>query len=406
MDFSHNMTAPSSGKYLFLSYLIMFVSIFSSAQDIIVFRNGDIERGKVKEITEKEIKYKKKSNPDGPIYSIDKFKVLSINYENGEKDIFEREDQALSETHINNSNNTSDPVFIPPTPAEDNEEMIAYINSQEIYHKNKTPNEKKYKDTNYVFKVYGIKPNSILSDKNISVSFALNPTYEVTWDKPMDVDHDNFCPNYKIIINNKTDKIIYVDVANCFRIFEDGKSETFLNSLSVSNSSSTSIGANLNIGAVSSALGIGGIVGTLTSGIGIGGSRNNQTIITETESTILSIPPHGNRELPAKITSNEKKTKTAKNYEILYDSLWDIVDNTKVEQWAYTENNDPQLFDSIKYLITYSDSPNFATYTSIMFEVYCKGLFGVNMFTKFSHIMPTNGFKFTSRRIWLSSDRD
>ena len=46
-------------------------------------KNGDFVEGVVIEVLANEIKYKKATNPNGPIYSLPINSVLSIRYENG-----------------------------------------------------------------------------------------------------------------------------------------------------------------------------------------------------------------------------------------------------------------------------------------------------------------------------------
>ena len=58
------------------------------AQDVIVKQDGSTILSKVMEINSAEIKYKKWSNVDGPIYAISRSEVLSINYQNGEVEVF------------------------------------------------------------------------------------------------------------------------------------------------------------------------------------------------------------------------------------------------------------------------------------------------------------------------------
>ncbi len=67
----------------------MTVSI--NAQDVIVKRDGSTIISKVLEVNTSNIKYKKYSNQDGPTYTINKADVMTINYENGEKDVFEEQ---------------------------------------------------------------------------------------------------------------------------------------------------------------------------------------------------------------------------------------------------------------------------------------------------------------------------
>ena len=73
-------------KILFFMLLICSANI--SAQDVIVKKDGSTIISKVLEVTIADIKYKKFSNQNGPTYTISKSDVMAINYENGEKDVF------------------------------------------------------------------------------------------------------------------------------------------------------------------------------------------------------------------------------------------------------------------------------------------------------------------------------
>lgn len=73
---------------LIATLAIFLTSINLFSQDLITLKNGDEIESKVTEVGDKEIKYKKYSNINGPTYSINKEEVFMIKYENGEKDIF------------------------------------------------------------------------------------------------------------------------------------------------------------------------------------------------------------------------------------------------------------------------------------------------------------------------------
>ncbi len=60
------------------------------AQDIIIKKDGTLLNGKVVEITEQEVKYRKADNPDGPVYTVKIADVSRINYDNGASDVFDR----------------------------------------------------------------------------------------------------------------------------------------------------------------------------------------------------------------------------------------------------------------------------------------------------------------------------
>ena len=72
--------------------LFILAAVMSSAafaQDMIVLRNdaADEIAAKVLEIGETQIRYRKFSHPDGPVYTIGKREVFFIRYENGEKEL-------------------------------------------------------------------------------------------------------------------------------------------------------------------------------------------------------------------------------------------------------------------------------------------------------------------------------
>ena len=61
------------------------------SQDMITLKTSEDIESKVLEITNTEIKYKKSDNMNGPIFTLQKSDVLMIRYENGTKDIFNKE---------------------------------------------------------------------------------------------------------------------------------------------------------------------------------------------------------------------------------------------------------------------------------------------------------------------------
>lgn len=76
-------------KQLVLSAALLCAAFAAEAQDMIVKRNAQAEEipAKVIEVGENQIRYRKFSNPDGPIYTISRSEVFFIRYENGEKEV-------------------------------------------------------------------------------------------------------------------------------------------------------------------------------------------------------------------------------------------------------------------------------------------------------------------------------
>ena len=71
-------------------FLIAFAaSSFSlNAQDILVYKNGEVENVKVLEVSPTEIKYKKSNNLDGPVFIENRSNLFSVKYQNGEVQTF------------------------------------------------------------------------------------------------------------------------------------------------------------------------------------------------------------------------------------------------------------------------------------------------------------------------------
>lgn len=74
-------------RFLFILVALLITSL-SSAQDIIVLKDGSTIQAKVIKVTQSEVEYKKFNNLEGPIYTISTRDLQCINYENGSKDTF------------------------------------------------------------------------------------------------------------------------------------------------------------------------------------------------------------------------------------------------------------------------------------------------------------------------------
>ncbi|KAF0140435.1 MAG: hypothetical protein FD122_2450 [Stygiobacter sp.] len=73
--------------------LLLVLSCICFAQDTIYKTDGTEIKSKVIEITNDLIKYKKFSNLDGPSYTVSKTDVFMIVYQNGEREVFKKNEQ-------------------------------------------------------------------------------------------------------------------------------------------------------------------------------------------------------------------------------------------------------------------------------------------------------------------------
>lgn len=74
---------------IFILLTSFFLAFFTaSAQDVLTRRNGEELQVKVTEVTPTEVKYKLFDNPEGPVYTLPKSQVFSVQYQKGQKEVF------------------------------------------------------------------------------------------------------------------------------------------------------------------------------------------------------------------------------------------------------------------------------------------------------------------------------
>ena len=326
---------------------------YASAQDLIVKKDGTVIQSKVTKVGTTEVEYKKWSNQDGPQYSIAVADILAINYQNGEKETFENvgADGASSEVSINT------PKEEKPIIASDNEKLINLYNKQVVQ-----PEKPRFKDklARRMFAVWGITDNSILSDSHISVCFSKIYSYDVV-------------VGYAILVQNKSDETVYIDLANSFKISDKGISTPYYSNKTYTVNKSSGAGGSINVGAVANAIGVGGTVGTLASGLNVGGGTSSGATVTETEERILTIPPHSSAKLPLAKVVNKKEI--SEEPEHFWPSVVPNNMNIKLHEYKEicTQNNSTSIH---RRIITYSTNPNFTTYKRLNIGIYLKGGLG------------------------------
>ncbi len=137
----------------FLLIFFLLTSVLAKCQDIIIMSNGDIYEGKIKEITENQVKYQKKELPEGPLFSLKTENILMIKYENGHTDVFNEQNQ-LNKTESEDVN--SEGVFVDPR--DDKEYQYKQIGDLIWFTENlqyKTPNSACYNNSKSNCDIYG-----------------------------------------------------------------------------------------------------------------------------------------------------------------------------------------------------------------------------------------------------------
>ena len=82
-------------KVLLAFSIILGCSLSAFAQDIITKKDGTDIQAKILEVNTSEIKYKRFSNLEGPVFTMPKSDILIIRYENGENEVFNENPKAV-----------------------------------------------------------------------------------------------------------------------------------------------------------------------------------------------------------------------------------------------------------------------------------------------------------------------
>lgn len=355
-------------------FLLLSLAVAASvhAQDVIVKKDGSTILSKVIEINTADVKYKKSSNPDGPTYTINTSDILSINYENGEKETFEN---VVGSTNAASEKASAPQGYVEKPADARNAEILALHNKEYGITKELSKRAKDTPATYWSF-LLGVKSSSIMSNEDIEMTFKRET---VTGS-----DGKEFV--YYINLKNKTDRTIYIDKARSFRIENSGNSmcyyeDTGQKTVSVGGGS----GASLGLGSVAGALGVGGVVGQIAGGIGVGGGTNHSVSTTFQQQRVVAIPPHGSRNL-----TEEKRVQTKKG-NLIKDDEFEQVESAEVFRIkqedcglskGYINRGEVKILAedelpwSTEYIVTYSTEEDLSTYSSLKATLYIHEVIG------------------------------
>ena len=271
-------------KILFF-FIVFFVNT-SVAQDVIVKKDGSTIISKVLEVNTDDIKYKKFSNQNGPTYSIIKSEIYAINYENGEKDVFDNLDsQTISETdrsQVLSETDSESELY--------NRRYVDTYNNLKIEFVDNHKDKGKKADGSVC--LIGIKEGSTMYNQDLLASIIIGGIDIGKTDQFTTKSDGSFSDRRLVVfhLTNNTDKMLYIDMANTFFI-RNNIPEPYYEPTATSKTSGKASGVALNLGAVAGALGIGGALGTLADGINVGSSNTNSTTTTTFSKRVYAIPP-------------------------------------------------------------------------------------------------------------------
>lgn len=208
-----------------------------------------------------------------------------------------------------------------------------------------------------------MKENSLVSTDEIEMRFV-----------PYCAEDYDFNYRYRlkyfIRLKNKTDHLIYIDRANCFRKNNTDAATAYYDTKQVSISQGTSSGIGIGVG-ISNDVSLMG---------GIGSSATQSTLYSQQR--FISIPPYSEVNLTEYVYDAKRKVKTifTDNYAIINDiETWHFPIDYKNYMLYYngvlecSEENSPY---KCEYQITYSSTPDFSNYSILTCQMYARYLVG------------------------------
>lgn len=361
-------------------------AVCTSAQDMIVKKDGTVIQAKVMKVGTSEVDYKKWSNQDGPQYSIAVADILAINYQNGEKETFENVSAQPEASKPAAQPTGMTQVTVETLSAEAKAANDAAIEKYNQIYDTDVNEVMKNGNAKGAFMRLGVAEGSVLENEDIAISIATGfmwPDGEFTpiWPYPCNV-------GIKFMIQNKTNSTLYLDLGNTFYV-SMGQSFGYYVPTSTTTTNSSSSGVGINAGAIAGAMGLGGVAGKLAGGINFGGGSTSGTAVTTFSQRVVAIAPGSTYNLaPQFIFCNEPRS-ISPGFFCSYSRGWGTHYCKAVfsdenggrmlnyDLYSYSEQSSPL---QLSFVTSYSKNEDFASSSSLrcglyLMEMYGKGLY-------------------------------
>ncbi len=259
------------------------------AQDVIITKDGDAMKVWGLEVSNSAVFFRESERKDAPIKRIEKDDLLMIKYQDGRKDIIgdSSKDNSSNIASVQQPSNSTNQAKA----SDVNEERITQYNNRSISWKEKP---KAKKNNLFSYCMMKIKDGSVLESDDVGISLE---TGEFDGKgQYTSISHSANSQVITVIIRNKTNKTIFLDLGNTFFIRGE-QAEPYYIPTATSEYGGSTTGASVNLGAVAGAMGIGGAAGILANGINVGGASTKGTQTTVYSQRVISIPPMSSKKL-------------------------------------------------------------------------------------------------------------
>lgn len=387
-------------RTLFLLLLCSQGALSLFAQDKIITREGETITGYGTEVGPSTIYYRAESAETSPTLKIAKNLVLMVKFQNGEKVMISEDgtnsNAAVSSPTAATANTTGSVREDVAISDEENAAIMARYTPDVTYTGGSVG-----KDAGKAVFFFNFTKDSHVADKNVEISYKAGTLgrskRSASWSnfiwiteytgltaKMVPSALADGWPACKVVVKNKTNKTIYVDLANTF-FFRGTNAAAYYVPTATTSASSSSTGAGVNMGAVANAVGVGGAIGKLANGVTVGGEHTNTSSTTVFSQRVISIAPLSSIELqPVELFPQELAD--AYNFRgdiyTFTDMGWTTpagcvrfpISNVKVgEKATYDETSSPVTVGSF---VTYATTEDIAIPYTIQSKLYVSSLMG------------------------------
>lgn len=352
----------------------MLTAASAQAQDKIITKEGNTYNAYNVEVSDKYVFYNTEKEGNGAFLRMGKDSVLMVRFADGTKRMVADEDGAAT------------PQAAPAAGNANSQPQADYSLSPEeqvLLREKYNPGNVQYLETSNKSAKAGyfqldFCKDAVLADKNIEVELqTLIP------DQASRGQFQTIMTNYvmAVSIRNKSDKMVYLDLANSFFI-RGRNSEPYYVPTATSQTDGKTSGGSVNLGSVAGAMGIGGSVGKIASGINVGGSSSSISTTITYSQRIISIPPMSSVSLGARqiFTPDTKDSYdlkvascTINKYYGVYTYLQDLK-MTRGEERNWTEADSPMKLGTY---ITYSMDENLGQTSTVRTSLFAKRMIAI-----------------------------
>ena len=377
-------------KRVFIATLTILCLLTAAAQDIIVKKDGDTLRVYDLKINAKFITYRENPGKDSPSKRIGKAKVLSVKKGRGksveisapspasvkskqpakrlEKDTVVYFTEILPKDSIEKS--AEKPRKEPKgevvrAVAANNTQIVAQYNKIHGNYGDRLPKKSK---ADCAVSIMGVTAGSVLSNEDVEIEIA----------------KCDAATGYNIFVRNKSDKIIYLDLENSFRIFSDGTFKPYYSGKQIRQSKKSNQKFVVAGKRTTSQTDFADRRQTTSRGATYNLENRKETSQVVKEQKIISVPPMGKVALPPCIYLDEND-EIVKEYDNFSATLpWA---DYKLSDWQVATIDEAQTPFKNSFIITYSPNKKFDIFSTVKFGLYLKQLIGLG--TRFSRIDGT-----------------